>query len=189
MRIEYKKEYEPYLESLNEIYQDMDSAYENVAKAYGFECTGCEDNCCKTHFYHHTLLEYLYLIKGFKALSYDQQKKIREKIAKKQNICILNFDGLCILYEFRPMICRLHGIPHFFTRPDGIKIRGKACAEFYAQFYKVCKEKKDNIIFDRTPFYKKMAELEKNIRKHTEINLKIKMTIRQIFTHYENNRY
>jgi hypothetical protein len=54
-------------------YADMDRAYAEVADRYGFHCNGCADSCCLTRFYHHTLLEYLYLAEWVRGLASDRR--------------------------------------------------------------------------------------------------------------------
>ena len=61
--------YVPFLDRLEILFSEMDRKYDEVADFYGFVCTGCENNCCLTRFYHHSLLEYLYLYEGYVALA------------------------------------------------------------------------------------------------------------------------
>jgi hypothetical protein len=186
--------YTPYLAELKTIYAGMDKQYREAASYYDFNCAGCKDNCCFTHFYHHTLLEYLYVLEGFNGL--DREKKIeiksRASTVCRKNIeackkgitvrlmCPLNADGLCALYSFRPMICRLHGIPHEFEMPDGSRICRPGCEAFSRQ----CAGK-NYFKFDRTPFYKDVAGLEKELRRTAGMTQKIKMTIAQMITGFE----
>ena len=51
----------------------MDADYASVSRAYGFTCRGCDENCCRTKFYHHTFLEYLYIKAGFELFEPDKQ--------------------------------------------------------------------------------------------------------------------
>jgi Fe-S-cluster containining protein len=135
-----RRRYLPLLSRLEILFDEMDRAYAQVSDRYGFQCNGCSDNCCLTRFYHHTLLEYLYLVEGMRSLEPDRRRSIR-KAALAANtrmdeadqrgetlhiMCPLNRDGQCVAYPYRPMICRLHGIPHELHRPGGkiIKIRG-----------------------------------------------------------------
>ena len=90
-------------------------------------------------------------------------------------MCPLNFDGRCILYAYRPMICRLHGIPHEFTRPDQRTLYGPGCEAFTKKY-----AQKGHIKFDRTPFYLAMAELEKDFKLKAGLTRKLKMTIAQM---------
>ncbi|MBF0230564.1 MAG: hypothetical protein HQK63_13425 [Desulfamplus sp.] len=100
-------------ERLENLYCEMDSAWEKIASLYGFICNGCDENCCESEFYHHTLIENKYLLKGFKQLPTPQiilatkrAKKVctkRDIAAKKQEsiriMCPLNQDGKCIFQK------------------------------------------------------------------------------------------
>jgi hypothetical protein len=179
----------PFLVKLRHLYDKMDRAYDDAAKAYGFACSGCEDNCCLTRFYHHTYLEHLYISQGFSGLDPAKQKEIIHR-AKKMNetspvpetpgpshrlMCPVNFEGRCILYDNRPMICRLHGIPHEFRKPDRKIHCGTGCETFDA-----CCGKKAYIRFDRTPIYIKMAALEKELRAALGAKGKIGATVAEM---------
>jgi hypothetical protein len=63
-----RERYLPLLDRLAALFEQMDATYDAVAGQYGFQCHGCEDNCCQTRFYHHTLIEYLFLMEGINAL-------------------------------------------------------------------------------------------------------------------------
>lgn len=179
--------------SLKSIYNAMDHAYDTVAAKYGFNCQGCEDNCCRSRFYHHTYLEYFYLLEGFNRLELSRQIEVRhraenlmerDKLTAKEapeaeRMCPLNFHGRCILYAFRPMICRLHGIPHEVRLPGKGKTHSPGCDTFKAR----CNPE-HYFGFDRTPFYIKMSELEKGLRQQAGFEKKIKMTIAQILIHF-----
>jgi len=174
---------------LNALYAKMDLAYAEVADAYGFHCSGCTDNCCLTRFFHHTLIEFLYLRKGFAGLDEKSQEEIRcraidvnEQVRQADNsgrvsrvMCPLNRKGLCLLYKYRPMICRLHGIPHEFRHPVRGRMSGPGCHEFEAK----C-GRQQYIEFNRTPFYQQMALLERRVREMTGIADKLKKTVAQM---------
>jgi len=167
----------------------MGEKYQETADYYGFFCNGCEDNCCYTRFYHHTLSEYLFILKGYNTLEPEVQNQIAERALKVcaktieydktrktvRLLCPLNFDGLCILYEYRPMICRLHGIPHQLQRPGQGIIYSPGCEAFVKQ----CDGEK-YIKFDRTPFYIEMAKLERELREVAGFTQKFKMTVAQM---------
>lgn len=181
--------YDHFLHRLKQIFADMDDAYHKTADQYGFLCAGCEDNCCLTRFYHHTLLELSCLFKGWQMLLPEKQREIQKKAEsvcfqaselEKENkpirlMCPLNENGMCLLYDYRPMICRLHGIAHELHRPDGQVVYGPGCDVFTK-----ISESKGYIRFDRTPFYKRMAMLEKELREKSGITRKIKMTIAEM---------
>jgi len=176
----------PFFIRLQKIYSNMDEQYRQTAEYYGFNCRGCDDNCCMTLFFHHTYLEFFYLMEGIDALPPDIRESLFEK-AKDANkktaemekkraafrlMCPLNVDGLCLLYDRRPMICRMHGIPHELKTPGGQIKSGAGCDAFSNQ----CGSKK-HFRFDRTPFYIEMSNLEKALKQKFNISLKFKKTI------------
>lgn len=166
----------------------MDAAYHRIADAHGFHCSGCEENCCLTLFFHHTLAEYLYLTKGFHALDQALREEISRRAARvnaqvdaavaagetSRVMCPLNFDGRCVLYDYRPMICRLHGIAHEFWHPSGKRVSGPGCAAFEGH-----RGPADQLL-DRTPFYRDMAALEGRVREKTGIRDRFRMTVAQM---------
>lgn len=172
-----------FIKKLETIFKAMDEAYRASAEKSGFVCRGCDDNCCQSLFYHYTLLEYAYLQKGLKGLSQkdrDQIFKRAEERATNQTgrtkaMCPLNKDGACFLYTYRPMICRLHGIPHLLRSPAGKILTGPGCDDFLRQCGSVEADR-----LDRTPFYRKISALENELRQAVKANLKLKMTIAQM---------
>lgn len=193
--------YLPLLKRLGTLFGEMNRAYTTVAGAYGFQCNGCADNCCLTLFYHHTLLEYLYLLEGLRTLEPEVRHTIYEKaLAIKarmddaerlgealRSMCPLNREERCMLYRFRPMICRLHGIPHELRQSGGNLIKNPGCDAFFNQ----CRHRgqTDYIRFDRTPFYRQMAALEQELRIKTGYSDKIKLTIAQMLVSITDNIY
>jgi Fe-S-cluster containining protein len=181
-----EKKPSPFMERLKAIYKKMDEKYNEAANYYGFSCGECEENCCFTRFYHHTFVEYLYLFEGFKTLGSGSQAEIGEKallVCRQTDeleksglpvrlLCPLNYEGLCALYSYRPMICRLHGIPHELTIPGREKALSPGCGEFMSR----CGEKK-YVNFDRTPFYIEMASLEKEFKAAFGVSERIKLTV------------
>ncbi|MBC2711972.1 MAG: hypothetical protein HGJ94_13580 [Desulfosarcina sp.] len=183
------------------LFCEMDRTYAAVADQYGFRCNGCADNCCLTRFYHHTLLEYLYLVEGMGTLESGVRQAIRKqaltisaKMADTDRrgetlriMCPLNRDERCMLYPYRPMICRLHGIPHELHRPGGNVTKHPGCDAFFDQ----CRESGNTeyIRFDRTPFYRQMATLEKELRLETGYADKIKLTIAQMLVTITDSAY
>lgn len=165
-------------------YKTMDEAWDRAAGRYDFKCSGCTDNCCQSLFFHHTFIETHYLIAGFEQLDPHIQKDVKEKAAayieqtftadepvtSRKIMCPLNREGLCILYRHRPMICRLHGLPHELCRPGRAPVKGPGCDA--GQF-----DSKSYIPFDRTPFYQMMAKAEMQFRTRHSLTGKIKQTV------------
>ena len=176
--------YQAYIEKLEEIYEEMDRCYDRAAERYAFQCTGCEDSCCLTLFHHHTLVEFLYLAFGLHGL--DQQalaevnqeaSRVKQYVSKAREkpiraMCPLNQAGRCRLYAYRPMICRLHGIPHQLQQPGRKVARGSGCHVFSEHYLHLPYQP-----FDRTPHYLQMAELEKALRIETGYRQRLKVTV------------
>jgi len=178
-----------YFDRLQNIFAEMDRKYGIAAQSYGFQCRGCEDNCCQTRFYHHTYLEYLLIRKGFDHLDSSDRSAIRvkaEEVCRQTEsaddkgvplrlMCPLNIDGMCTLYRYRPMICRLHGIPHELQKPGQPVVHGPGCGVFDEQ----CSEK-PYFKFDRTQFYFEMARLENDFKLAAGFTGRIKLTIAEM---------
>jgi hypothetical protein len=75
------------------------------------------------------------------------------------------------------MICRLHGISHELHRNDGTVLRGEGCRQFDDHA-----RGKTYFRYDRTPFYRRMVLLEKEVRLAMGITGKLKMTIAEMLT-------
>jgi Fe-S-cluster containining protein len=177
----------PLLERLKFIFAGMDAAYDTAAAHYGFSCSGCEDNCCTQRFFHYTLAEYFYLAEGVKALDGGRRAeallRAGEAAAAYEGevqrgellpiMCPLNFEGLCSVYEFRPMICRAHGLPHKFKRHDGAYQEGGGCHRFTAEVI-------PDVRIDRTEFYRELAALEKEFRQGLGVAGKYRRTTAQM---------
>ena len=178
-----------FLDRLRDIFSAMDPEYTRATEHYQFQCDGCMDNCCLTRFYHHTHLEFYYLCMGFENLGSRKKSEIllkAEKVCREtakadekeipvRLMCPLNDDSLCSLYPYRPMICRMHGIPHELQKPGQNLIHGPGCGTFDDRcanqpYYK----------FDRTPFYLEMAKLENEFKQAAGLNGRIKMTIAEM---------
>ena len=176
----------PRLESL---YRKMDKAYETCADIHGFICRGCEDNCCRTRFYHHTLLEAMAIYSGYvrmtprgrervntRAIEYCRQHAEADAAGTRARPwCPLNEKGRCLVYDLRPMICRLHGIPHVLHLPNGKTVQGPGCDDFMS-----LQPSDKHPPLDRTPFYKELSGLEKAFRAELNANAKFRQTIAEM---------
>ncbi|VEN72735.1 conserved hypothetical protein [Candidatus Desulfarcum epimagneticum] len=190
---------EPFFEKFKRLCRVMDEKYHEAAQASGFECQGCRDNCCMTHFYHHTFLEYFYLIQGYDRLDDETRRLVLKKAvdarqkaeafenekkdARPRIMCPVNIEGRCALYERRPMICRLHGVACEMRRGPRV-LKGPGCGEFDVQ----SKESKGgkHAVLDRTPLYMEMARLEKSVRQSFGLPSKIKMTVAEMIAGHKD---
>ena len=178
-----------WLDKLTVVFNAMDAGYEQAAGQYGFVCGGCEENCCRSRFYHHTLLEYMAIYTGYTCLAAEERPQViarasaycRQQAEADANgaaaraWCPLNAEGRCMVYELRPMICRLHGIPHELQHPGGRTVQGPGC-DFFGSRH----ETTGHSSLDRTPFYRAVAGLEKEFRAALDVNVKIKQTIAEM---------
>ncbi|MBW1984772.1 MAG: hypothetical protein JRI53_08630 [Deltaproteobacteria bacterium] len=192
IRLRYKKDAH-FKKRLEELYRAMDSKYKAAADFYEFACTGCEDNCCFTRFYHHTFVEYFYILDGFEALEHEKSMEVKKRageVCKKSNaadekgtpvrlLCPLNIDSLCSLYQYRPMICRLHGVPHELNTPERGISRTPGCGYFMKQH-----KDKDYFSFDRSSLYLEMAKLERDFRQKAGALDKVKLTVAEMLSAY-----
>lgn len=189
----WQSEFERFSERLGKIYRAMDQAYQAVAEHYAFHCDGCTDNCCRSLFHHHTYLEYLFLKQGVDALAEICRTAVRERVERVVDkwrtaseteqglyrLCPLNVDGRCVLYDHRPMICRLHGIPHELHLPGGKVLTGPGCD----LFGRACSGNGD-LRLDRTPIYTELAELEKCFKQAADLHDRPKMTVAQMIVSF-----
>jgi len=191
---------EKYSHQVADIYNQMDQAYCKSADAYDFVCNGCEDNCCNTHFFHHTHIEFGYLVEGLQQLSVPQQDRVIEtahQVCEKSQklltlnkrvwlMCPLNEHGKCLLYDYRPMICRLHGIAHELKFP-GKPVQYTPGCDAFSQHFKVL-NLNDYYTLDRTPHYTRMARLEQQFMAEYFIKQRFKKTVAEmLILPWQNN--
>lgn len=160
------------MDKMKHLYASMDKACSELAGETGFTCKDCKDNCCVQRFHHYTLAEYHYLLEGVRQADDElvgrmltRASVVTDTYLKEIQIgeilkimCPVNEGGMCRLYEWRPMICRLHGLPHSFQRPDGEVVQADGCH----RFKELAPESR--LALDRTPFYRELADIERELR-------------------------
>ena len=180
-----------FAQGIADLYRDMEAAYDRTAEKLDFSCSGCPDNCCDSFFLHHTYTEWAYLWQGLKTLESSRLEKITHAaslyLAESETalargkrpiiMCPLNAEGLCTLYSYRMMICRLHGVPSSFTRPDGQKLQFPGCFRCQEQ----TSSKNFTSFLDRTPFFQRLVNLEIGLLGSRRTAMpKVKLTIAQM---------
>ena len=182
---------EPARRELAALYEEMERRYDDVARKLGHGCADCPDNCCDSYFLHYTYLEWAYLWEGLRTLSPEVMARVearaRDHVTRSRTMlamgerpeimCPLNDQGRCLLYAYRLMICRLHGVPSVLTRPDGKKMDFPGCF--------LCQERlgeaEPAAILDRTDLLARLAEMEQRFlgqRRH--LYPKVRKTIAEM---------
>ncbi len=190
----------PYIDKLGDIYQEIDAQYAQLQGVYnGFSCDGCEDNCCNTVFFHYTLLETNYLYRGLSEINDPQQIEVilqraedysRQVVShpydshKLRIMCPLNLEGRCIVYKHRPLICRIHGVPAVLHSSAKGRQEWDGCQQFVLRCGNDAKAKGE--LLDRTPFYTRIATLEKQLREELVFFHKTKKTIADMVMDFAN---
>jgi hypothetical protein len=181
----------PHSQKISRLYSVIDAAYTAAARHYGFDCRGCADSCCAERFYHYTISEHIFLATGVISLDPEDKKWIfgrADEVTEHQHLhdapghaeramCPLNREGLCLLYAYRPMICRLQGIPHYLKKAGQPQQRGPGCHVFDEN---IGREKSADFGFDHTPFYSEMAALEIEIRNRLQYRGRSRKTVAEM---------
>jgi hypothetical protein len=159
---------------LQDLYQRMDESYREAARQTGFSCDNCDgEACCTVDLRIYTFAEKLFLQHGLASLEAPLREEIRRRCremlkakeedplgaAYRNSVCALNFRGRCVLYQYRPMICRLAGIPHFITRPDGKTLERGGCIRYEKEF----QPSNPDVRVNRSDLYRDMAILELDV--------------------------
>lgn len=182
---------ESLMQDLNNLYRQMEEEYNSVANQLELSCADCDDNCCSSYFQHHTYIEWAFLWRGIlecsqekrelflqRAKDYVQESERCLKQGKTPNLmCPLNSGGWCEMYEYRLMICRLHGVPNQIKMPNGSIKKFPGCIPCQ----KITAQMDQYPALDRTPLYIKLVELERQFTATKGKNLpKVDMTIAEM---------
>ena len=178
------------LERLADLYAAMDRTYAAHAEALGLTCEGCPDNCCLTYFHHHTMVERLYLWEGPATLTprlrEDLVTQARRYVAEAPAetgdpaLCPLHRAGRCLLYDYRPMICRLHGVPWVLRR-------GRLVGEVQSGCHRAIRLAERGVSatpLDRTDLYAELAALEQACRQAARSSGPAKTTVAEMILQY-----
>jgi hypothetical protein len=169
----------------------MEAEYDDLASRIGLSCAQCADNCCVSYFQHHTYIEWAYLWQGLNTFdpaqkdgilkraerNVEQSAEILGQGGRPRLMCPLNEKGWCILYPYRLMICRLHGVPNQVRMPNGQVKHFPGCH--------VCQELTAHMprvpVLDRTPLYIELVQLERDFLGSQRGSLpKVDMTLSEM---------
>lgn len=89
--------------------------YFDFHKEYIFCKEGCSF-CCENGDYPLSQLELKYLMKGFTILDDATKKNVQDNIKniKKGGKCPFLINSRCSIYQYRPIVCRVHGLAYLF---------------------------------------------------------------------------
>jgi len=115
MKIDYK----PYFIKYQTIVKQADELFARVHKEHQ-ECVKCTVKCsdCCNALFDLALIEAIYMnyqfnkfIKGKEKIKKNETEILMDIAAERVRCPLLNDDEMCNLYEYRPITCRLYGIP------------------------------------------------------------------------------
>jgi hypothetical protein len=175
---------------LSRLYDRMDRAYTRQASRIGLTCDACDDNCCMTHFHHHTWAEWHYLRRGLLTLRTETRQVVVRRAEQYQTAlggpgecgttdplaCPLYDGARCLLYACRPMICRLHGVPWILQRGRLAGRLQQGCHRSRA----LLAEGGPPQPLDRTELYAELADVERQARDVTCQPESIRFTIAEV---------
>ncbi len=179
------------LDELAALFGRMQRIYAEHAEAIGLSCDGCADNCCRTHFHHHTVVEQLFLAEGLRTLEPNVRAEVIERArlylkdmdrATSENgapavVCPLLQGDRCMLYDHRLMICRLHGTPWVLQAGKEAGQTKPGCDRAMA-----CLAGREDPPppLDRTPLFLELAEIERRVRTATGRTERVNLTLAEM---------
>lgn len=106
----------------------VEAFHQSLLASYGAEIAcrlGCQDCCSEGLTF--LAVEFCYLLQGLKKRGHPLQALLRSRLlaatrSPEKRSCVLLHQGACLLYEFRPIICRTHGFP-LLLREAGTELR------------------------------------------------------------------
>ena len=112
--------------------------YFELHKEYIMCHLGCS-SCCEKGDYPISQLELEYLMQGYINLSFRDKKIVQGKIKNMQKggECPFLIDKMCSVYNFRPIICRVHGLS-YICKNNTVKV--PYCANENKNYSKVYSE-------------------------------------------------
>ena len=112
-----KLDYETFLIDL-----DKKLKYYYEIQKQNIKCCVCCSACCEEGDYPLSDVELKHLMKGFLSLDFETRKIVQVNIKNmvKGGVCPFLIDKKCSVYDYRPIVCRVHGLA--FTGSDGVVV-------------------------------------------------------------------
>ena len=103
-------------------YEDFILSLDKKLHAYFLEydqfvcCRAGCSACCEKGDYPLSNIELEYLMKGYVLLSADKKIQVQQnlKSMEKGGKCPFLIEKKCSVYEYRPIVCRVHGLPYLY---------------------------------------------------------------------------
>lgn len=117
------KRYEKFLEILD---KRLDRYFEEQCEF--IKCKPACSSCCEVGEYPFSRLEMEYLMSGFVNLPFETKHIIKEEIKhlKQENPqmhkCPFLIDKMCVLYKYRGIVCRTHGLAWYDEQENRIRL-------------------------------------------------------------------
>ena len=106
--------------------------------AHGLNCrAGCAD-CCMG--FSVLAIEAEQISQAFKTLPKETRQQISSQAGKDTKKCPLLINGLCTVYENRPIICRTHGLPLAYINEEQQAIEVSVCPLNFTPDYEFTQE-------------------------------------------------
>ncbi len=137
--------YQTFLESFDKKLE----AYFDKYNGYIFCEKGCS-YCCEQGDYPMSQLELEYLMLGYSSINDETKQKVQQNIKniQKGGKCPFLIDKSCSVYNYRPIVCRVHGLCykgiHSVVLPE-CAINGKNFAKSYKNGYVQIEPIKENL--------------------------------------------
>ena len=102
-----------YIEFLKEFDERLEEYFNSFGDDICCKC-GCSD-CCEKGDYPLSDIELEYLMHGYMNLEPEVKIQIQDNIKKmeKGGICPFLINKCCSIYQYRPIVCRVHGLAYF----------------------------------------------------------------------------
>ena len=111
-------DYIEFLHSLNNQLNDCFQLHKNY-----IQCEAGCSSCCENGDYPISQIEFDYLAKGYINLDNSKKIMVQENIKnmKRGACCPFLIDKKCSIYDYRPIICRVHGLAYLIDN-DVVKV-------------------------------------------------------------------
>jgi len=94
-------------------------------------------------------------------------------LEENQQSCVLLKDGLCSIYDLRPVICRTQGLPLAYVDEEAGAIEVSACPLNFPEDYPLSHEE----LLYMDPFNSRLAQLNAQYCRENELDLEMRIPL------------